>query len=349
MMDRPPSRWLAMLLLFVCGMVRPAAAAETPDQAVESASIVLREVMTSPGNEIPHMLLADAKAIAIVPSVVKLGFLVGVRHGRGVLVVKDEQGKWKPPVFITLTGGSFGWQAGVQSADVVLVFRSQRSLDGLMRGKLTLGADAAVAAGPVGRQAAAATDATLSSEIYSYSRSRGLFAGVALDGSAVQTDAAWNMAYYHGTGITPGGTAYGDTVRLPASAERLLSLISAYATTAAAQNAVAADNMISPAANPTQLRQQLAASAAALNALLDDTWRDYLTVRPEMFQGAAGPTAAEIDRAVGRFEAVMARPDFQRLSERVEFRRMYDLLLAYRQQQPAAPLALPPPPLQTAP
>ncbi len=106
--------------------------------------------------------------MAIFPQVVKGGFIVGARHGRGVAIIRDATGAWQPPVFVTLTGGSVGWQAGLQSSDIILVFKTRKSVDRFLNGKFTLGADVSVAAGPVGRQAAAATDARLQAEILSY-------------------------------------------------------------------------------------------------------------------------------------------------------------------------------------
>ena len=141
-----------------------------------------------PEKGIPASLLANAQGIAIVPNVVKGGLGIGIRFGRGILLVRDETGKWRPPSFITLAGGSFGWQIGVQATDVVLVFKNRKSVQTLLSGKLTLGADAAVTAGPVGRQAAAGADVTLRSAVFSYSRSRGLFLGLALDGTAIMID-----------------------------------------------------------------------------------------------------------------------------------------------------------------
>jgi lipid-binding SYLF domain-containing protein len=167
------------------------------DLTVDAATGVLDEIMSVPAKQIPQYLLADAHGVAIIPNVVKGGFVVGVRHGRGVALIRDDMGQWNPPIFVSLTGGSVGWQAGIQSTDVVLIFRTRKSIDGLMSGRLTVGVDAAVAAGPVGRQAAAATDTSLGAEILSYSRSRGLFAGVSLDGSLMQLDHAAGSAYYH--------------------------------------------------------------------------------------------------------------------------------------------------------
>ncbi len=128
-----------------------------------------------------------------------MGFVVGGRHGRGVLIIKDEKGLWQNPYFITFTGGSIGWQIGAQASDVILVFKSRRSIEAIRKGKFTLGADAAVAAGPVGRQAEAATDTTLRAEIYSFARSRGLFAGVSLEGSSLSIDneAVWDFYRQH--------------------------------------------------------------------------------------------------------------------------------------------------------
>lgn len=163
---------------------------------VDESTGVLEEIMATPENGIPASLLVNAQGLAIVPSVVKGGLGIGIRFGRGVLLVRDECGRWRPPSFITLTGGSFGWQIGIQATDVILVFRNRKSVQTLLSGKLTLGADAAVTAGPVGRQAAAGADVTLRSAVYSYSRSRGLFLGLALDGTALLIDDKANAAYY---------------------------------------------------------------------------------------------------------------------------------------------------------
>jgi len=167
-----------------------------------NAVAVLREITRSPDRGIPESLLKKAKGIAVIPNLVKAGFIIGGRRGKGLLSVKNAQGVWTHPIYITMTGGSIGWQAGVQSSDVILVFRTQRSIDGIVNGKFTLGADAAVAAGPVGRQASAATDSELKAEVYSYARSRGLFAGIALDGTVLGIDYSANERVY-GKNITP--------------------------------------------------------------------------------------------------------------------------------------------------
>ncbi len=168
----------------------------------ERATSVLQAIQDTPDSRIPEQLLKEAHAIAVFPEVVKAGLVFGGRHGRGLVSVRSADGTWSSPVYIRMTGGSFGWQAGVQAADIVLVFRSEQGVASLVNGKFTLGADAGVAAGPVGRQAQASTDEGLKAEIFSYSRARGLFAGIALDGSAISIDYTANERVY-GDNVTP--------------------------------------------------------------------------------------------------------------------------------------------------
>lgn len=183
------------------------------DARTENALRVLDQIMRAPDRGIPAHLVRDAYAIAVVPDVFKAGLIIGGRHGLGLLSVKTN-GVWSNPSFLRMNGGSIGFQAGVQSTDVILVFRTRRGVDSIVHGKFTLGADASVAAGPVGRSANASTDAQLQAEIYSYSRSRGLFAGVALDGSVLSIDHAANRAVY-GDGVTPRRIFTGDVGNVP--------------------------------------------------------------------------------------------------------------------------------------
>jgi len=164
---------------------------------MENAMQVLDDLSAIPLKGIPPKLLADAQGVAIIPRVIKAGFLVAGRGGHGIVIARDKDGNWGEPVFVNLGGASAGFQAGVESTDVVLVFHNRKSLDRLLegKGKLTLGADAAIAAGPVGRMAAAGTDAKLEAEILSYSRSRGVFAGVSFDGAVIHGDAKSNAMY----------------------------------------------------------------------------------------------------------------------------------------------------------
>lgn len=198
-------------VVIVCLSVlhHPGRADASEMQQVKDAVDVLQAIAEIPEKSIPPALLSHAQAIAVIPNAVKLGFIVAGRYGKGVMIGRDKDGKWGMPFLVTLTGGSVGWQAGVQGTDIILVFKSRRGLDTLRDGKLTLGADAAVAAGPVGRQFEAATDIQLKSEIYSYSRSRGLFAGVALEGAVLQADKGGTEALYGGRPaetINPGNT-----------------------------------------------------------------------------------------------------------------------------------------------
>jgi lipid-binding SYLF domain-containing protein len=164
--------------------------------------------------DIPPALMHDAQGVAVIPHVIKAGFFIGGRFGRGVVMARQPNGDWSNPVFISLAGGSVGWQAGVQSTDVILVFKTREGVRRLLEGKdkVTLGADIGVAAGPVGRQAEASTDGQLKAEIYSYSRSRGLFAGVSLEGAGLLVDGDANAAFY---GLHSGRPV--DVLALPAS------------------------------------------------------------------------------------------------------------------------------------
>ncbi len=163
---------------------------------IQEATEVIEEILRIPEKTIPPVLLRNAQGIAIIPGVIKVGFVLGGRHGTGIVMIRDENGQWTNPAFVSITGGSLGWQIGAKSTDIILVFKTRKSVTNIMKGKFTLGADAAIAAGPVGRTAGAATDAQLKAEIYSYSRSRGLFAGVSLDGSAISIDNDANIEYY---------------------------------------------------------------------------------------------------------------------------------------------------------
>jgi lipid-binding SYLF domain-containing protein len=171
--------------------------APVPTETLYESTVIMTELSNITVKGIPPALLADAQGIAIIPHVVKAGFVIAGSGGHGLVMARDKKGQWGNPVFLYFGGGSVGFQAGVESTDVVLVFRERKSLDRLLegKGKITLGADATVAAGPVGRQAMAGTDAMLQAEIVSYSRSRGLFAGVALDGSVLHPDANSNALF----------------------------------------------------------------------------------------------------------------------------------------------------------
>ncbi len=193
---------------------------------ITEATVAFRDIMAIPDKTVPEYLLRDAAGIAIIPRVVKVGFIVGGEYGRGVLLLRNKNGSWSNPIFITLSGGSIGWQLGAQSADFVLVFKTVRSVDSVLTDKLTLGVDVAVAAGPLGRRAGASTDMQLKAEIFSYSRSRGFFAGLSLDGALIQIDDEANAAFYDAEYISPRDIQTRKDLKLPEEAVQLKRIVS---------------------------------------------------------------------------------------------------------------------------
>ncbi len=309
---------LCLEMLSLTGVVRGQTREE---ETMEAGTRVLREIMAVPLKAIPASLLSDSDGVAVVPGMIKGGLIVGVEHGRGVVVVRDKNGAWQSPNFITITGGGIGWQAGLQSTDLVLVFRSRAGVEGLMRGKFTVGADASVAAGPVGRQVSAGTDGQLKAEIYSYSRSRGLFAGVALDGAALQINNRANAAFYR------------PSQKYPQSALNFITQVAAYS------------NPTSAAAEGNQLdtiARKLSESSARLSAVLDAQWQQYLALPSSITD------AASLALVHARFQAVAADSKYRSLAERHEFQETLALLNSYIAVSSAATspnvLQLPPPP-----
>jgi lipid-binding SYLF domain-containing protein len=213
------------LFLLSCVISVTAVASERQDARLLTSTRVLTELMQMPEQNIPGWLLERAHAVAVIPAVIKVGLVVGGRRGKGVLVVRKDNGTWSNPIFINLTGGSFGFQGGVQSADIVLVFTSRESIEGIVGGKVTLGADASVAAGPVGRQSSAATDIGLTAQVYSYSRASGLFAGVALDGSALTIDHRSNESFYGRPGVLASEIIRPDAPAAPQPAQTFIAAV----------------------------------------------------------------------------------------------------------------------------
>jgi lipid-binding SYLF domain-containing protein len=227
-------RDLCLALLIAAGLWHADALAQAREEAkVIVATQVMEELRMQRDQYVPDLLLERAYGIAIIPDVVKVGFGIGGRRGTGIMLVRDKNGRFANPIFVALTGGSIGWQVGAQKTDVVLVFTTRKGVDGIADGKLTLGADAAVAAGPVGRNASLATDQNFSAEIYSYSRSRGLFAGVALDGSAITIERRSNTRFY-GRKAEVSDIVAGGVVRNSESIRRLMSAVAASTNSATA-------------------------------------------------------------------------------------------------------------------
>jgi lipid-binding SYLF domain-containing protein len=194
---------LAVAALVAMLLTSTADAASREERRVGDAADVLEQFLRIPERSIPPALLSRAYAVAVIPNVVRAAFGLGARRGRGIIVVRQDDNSWSNPAFITLTGGSVGWQVGAQSTDVILVFKTRKGVDGIENGRLTLGADASVAAGPLGRQTGIATDLEFRAEVFSYSRSRGLFVGVAIAGAGVTMDRKANAAFYGSSSMTP--------------------------------------------------------------------------------------------------------------------------------------------------
>lgn len=191
---------------------------EDEAERARKAAGVMEEILAIPDKGIPDRLVEKAHAIAVIPHTLRGAFVVGGRYGKGLIAHRNEDGSWSPPAYVRLTGAGIGFQIGASATDFVLVFTGREGLKPLLKGKIKLGADASVAAGPVGRTAAAATDVTLDSEIYSYSRSKGLFAGISLEGAALTMDDSANEKVY-GRAVTAqevlleGGVSMNATVQ----------------------------------------------------------------------------------------------------------------------------------------
>jgi len=170
-------------------------AQEKEQKKIEAATTVLSD-FSKMKESIPSELLAVTQGIIVVPKLINAGFVVGGKRGKGLAMVKKADGTWSNPVFVTITGGSIGAQIGVQSVDLVLIFKNSKSLTEINKSSFTLGGDLSVAAGPLGRNSTANTDYKLEAEVYSYSRSKGLFAGISLNGASLAIDAAANTDFY---------------------------------------------------------------------------------------------------------------------------------------------------------
>jgi len=183
--------------LFLLVSIPSSAEESTVDKRVENATQVLMEFMQSPDKEVPSQLFRNSAAVAVFPRVLQGAFFVGGKFGRGLISAYDaESQSWSAPAFFTIGGGSIGFQFGGKSVDLILFIMNKRGLESLLSGKVTLGGDVSVTAGPVGRTMAADTDILLTAEIYSYSRTKGLFAGISLKGAVVASDIESNEAFY---------------------------------------------------------------------------------------------------------------------------------------------------------
>ena len=219
---------IVLVVLPLLAQVASASDHTKDDERLRNSGTVLKEILDVPDN-IPQDLLDKADCVVVFPSVLKAAFIVGGSYGRGAMSCRkgeDFTGPWGAPTMMALEGGSFGFQIGGQATDFVLLVMNERGASGILASKVKLGGDASVAVGPVGRDASADTDATLRAEILSYSRARGLFAGVSLEGSTIRPDNGDNRNVY-GRKIPARDIVLSGTVAVPPAAERLISTLDA--------------------------------------------------------------------------------------------------------------------------
>lgn len=195
-MHRRIRSFAGVVVLAMVVEAAPVAAAQDFAKKFYNAREAFTELMESPDRGVPQWLLDRTKCVAVVPSVIKGAFIWGGRHGRGVMSCRDEEGAWSPPMFVKISGGSFGFQAGGEATDLVLFFLTERGVRSLLDTKFVLGADVGLAAGPLGRSAEATTDLKFKAEIYSYARSKGLYGGVAIQGARLAPDYSWARGFY---------------------------------------------------------------------------------------------------------------------------------------------------------
>ena len=323
--------------------------------AVDATDVLAQSVAMPSG--LPQKMLTEAQGVIIVPNMVRGAFVVGVQHGRGVLVARGPDGAWQAPRMMQITGGSLGYQIGVQSTDLILILRTPQSVANVMRGNFKVGVDASAAAGPVGRQAAAATDLSLRAEILSYSRARGAFVGASIDGSSISMDPATDAMYYQ-----PPGT-------VPASATQLVQLLATLSTggvptvpppgpavvVAAAPvpqgppSGPPAPPAVPVPQQPTDVetaRQQLDAASRELAANLDDKWKQYLALPAELYIPNHSPSIQQIEQAIGRYESISNQPQYSGLTGQPAFQATLKGLwrLGELQQGSQKKMTLPAPP-----
>ncbi len=227
-MKKPITYLMSMLFMALPILSAPAWAAdrEKDEDRLKNSGTVLKEILDVP-DDIPQDLLDKADCVVVFPSVLKAAFIVGGSYGRGAMSCRqgqDFRGRWGAPTMMALEGGSFGFQIGGEATDFVLLIMNERGASGILKSKVKLGADASVAAGPVGRTASAETDATLRADILSYSRARGAFVGVALEGSTIRPDNGANKQIY-GHEVQAREIVLSGHVAIPLAAQRMVSTL----------------------------------------------------------------------------------------------------------------------------
>ena len=218
---------LVILLFSICVFSqKPVYADEKLDSLIKECGIVFEEITEMPEGGIPDRLLKNVTGIAIFPSTIKGAFIIGARYGEGVVLYKNpETGKWSPPAFFTVSGASFGWQAGGEAIDLIFVIPTERGFEGMLKNKFSIGTNSALVAGPVGRHAELGADIALKGGIFTYSRAKGLFAGLGLKGIAISPDKAANSLYY-GPNLTTRDILIHKKAKPTPSAKKLIKIIS---------------------------------------------------------------------------------------------------------------------------
>ena len=216
-------KFLVLLAILSLGLMAWADEKEDDIDRLDAATKVLNEIMATPDKGIPNEVLNGAKCIAVVPHLIKGGFVFGAKHGRGVATCRTSDGAWSAPSFFTVTGGSWGAQIGVEGVDLVMMVMNDKGMQQLLNSKFQIGGDASAAAGPVGRHASADTDWKLNTEILTYSRAKGAFAGVSLEGAGISQDSNAIEAMY-GKALTPREILTG-TVPPPQAAQQFLATV----------------------------------------------------------------------------------------------------------------------------
>jgi len=242
-----------------------AQASSSTDKRLEESRKVFESFSFLTEQAIPTWLLERAYGVVVVPRVIKGALIIGGRGGKGVMAVRNPDGSWSNPVFVTLAGANVGFQWGVQSTDLVLVLMSRKSVEGIAGGKVTLGADASVAAGPLGRSAAAATDATLKAQVLAYARNEGIFAGVAIDGSVIAIDDKSNASAYGVSGILASQILAGQVANPPPAAKAFTDSL-----TRATSGATASPAKSTPAAPEQPAAPQPPATEGAKTFPMED-------------------------------------------------------------------------------
>ena len=316
------------------------ASAADSERTVAKATTALNEIMAVQVQMIPDALLADAEAVAVFPGVVKVGFVLGGERGRGVVIIRGEDRNWQAPRFLTVTTGSVGWQIGASATDLILVFKTRKSVENLLAGKFKIGADIAAAAGPVGRRAEAATDGQLQAEIYSYSRSRGLFAGASIDGAIIQLDTDTEADYYR--------KGLDGKVLLPESGVKFVSLVDSYSKSSRIDASEVVETKPLVVEDPLEtLRKQVVASSDQLARVVDDSWRRYLALPADVFADGGKPSAAPVVATLARYDQVARDPKYAALAKRAEFQQARTAIAQYAgalADQGEGVISLPPPP-----